>query len=143
MIRSDFIIRQIEKLGVFFAAIRRRILAGTADAATIRKDLYEAASESGFDLDLLVGLNREALFLTVAPGGEVDTLRCWMAAEILYLHGLQEARLDHAESAIDSLEKAKVFYEMALPNGALTGFSEAAERITTVDQELAALGVDG
>ncbi len=142
MIRSDYIVRQIEMLGILFAALRRRILSGSADTASIRQDLYEAASESGFDFELLIGLNKEALFLAVAPAGEVDTLRCWMVAEILYLHGLQAARQDEPEAAIDSLTKARVFYEMALPNGALIGFPEAQERLGEVEAELASLGVE-
>ena len=142
MIRSDYIVRQIEMLGIFFAAIRRRILTGSIDGASIRQDLAQAASDSGFDFELLVGLNKEALFMAVAPAGEVDSLRCWMVAEILYLHGLQTAREENPDAAIDSLTKARVFYEMALPQGALMGFPEAQDRLSEVDSELEALGVE-
>lgn len=140
MIQSDFIIRQIEKLGILFAALRRRILAGKADPGALREELMQAADEAGFDLDLLIGLNQEALFWAVAPGGDVDPLRCWMAAEVLYLHGLQAAREDDVDAAIDALTKARVFFEMSAPNGTLIGFPEAEERIVAVDGELAALG---
>lgn len=134
MPQRDYILRLIEQLGAALAALRRRILGGAVDPATIREELTGLAGRSGFDLELLRGLSGETLHMLVSPTGEVEPARCWLMAELLHLDGLQalaEARREHARA---SLEKARLLFSLVEPGGGmLVGFLEAAERVREID----------
>lgn len=136
MYQRDFILRIIEQLGAALAELRRRILR-RENSLAVREALDETAGQAGFDIELLRGFDLSTLHLLVAPAGEVDLTRCWLIAEILYLDGLESVLSDH--DGRDSLLKARALYDLVRPaRGLLVGMPEATDRITEIDQLIAA-----
>jgi len=135
--QRDFILRQIEALGEFLVAIRKAILGGEADGASIETRLQDVSGKGGMDLALARAATPETIRLLIAPTGDVEPGRCWLLAETLFLDGLQ-AHLSHQEDrALDSFAKARMLFSLLEPMGAfLVGFPEAAERIREIDERV-------
>lgn len=143
MERRDYILRMIEQIGQVLIALRNRIL-GRAPGSEVERDLHAAAGQSGLDLDLARAATPQTLVMLIAPFGEVEPGRCWLAAEILYLDGLNAALEDRTNDARSSLRKARALFELVGPGGAyLVGLPEARDRIREIDERLAGLGPDG
>jgi len=141
MERRDYILRMIEQLGTVLAALRRRILGGTAEPEEIRGELAETAKLGGLDYDLARAMGPDTLRTMVAPGGDVDPGRCWLLAEIFYLEGLEADLAEDAHEARDAFERAGFLYGLLRPlPGNVVGVAEADERLAEVESRLEALG---
>lgn len=141
MERRDYILRMIEQLGSMLAALRKRILGGSADGEEVRGELAEAAKLGGLDYELARAMGPETLRMMVAPGGEVDPGRCWLLAELFYLDGLEAGLAGDAPAARDALERAGFLYGLLRPlPGNVVGVAEADERLAEIETRLEALG---
>jgi hypothetical protein len=137
MDRRDYIMRMIEQVGQVLIALRKIIVGRLAGDAEIEAKLREAAARGGLDLDLARLTTADTLALLVAPSGEVEPGRCWLAAETLYLDGLNAQTRGLTEHARSSYGKARLLFTMVKPwGGQLVGWPEADERITEIDRRL-------
>ena len=134
MPQKDYILRQIELLGAALIQIRKKILAGKADAAEVETRLQEVSQQGGMALDLARASSPETIRMLIAPTGEIEPGACWLLAESLFLDGLHAVQLGDEPRAADSLAKARMLFSLLKPMGAfLVGFPEAAERIREID----------
>jgi hypothetical protein len=135
MTPQDYLLRQIEVLGQILIAIRKMILGGEADGASVEARLQDVSGKGGMDLELARAASPDTLRMLVAPTGEIEPGRCWLLAETLFLDGLQaQATGDEARTA-DSFGKARMLFSLLAPMGAfLVGFPEAAERMREIDE---------
>lgn len=88
MYQRDYILRIIEQLGRALLQVRRRIMGQDLTTAALRDELSAIASQAGMNLDLLRSVDSGTLPVLLAPGGEIEPTRCWLAAELLYLEAL-------------------------------------------------------
>jgi len=136
--QKDYLLRQIEVLGQLLLAIRKMILGGESDGASVEARLQEVAGKGGTDLDLARAATPDTLRLLIAPTGEIEPGRCWLLAETLYLDGVQARLREDPERASDSLRKARMLFSLLAPMGAfLVGFPEASARMEEIEGLLA------
>lgn len=133
-VQRDYILRLIEQAGTILKALLARVRSGEADRTTIAQDLRRAANLGAFDFDILRICDADGIRQLIAPLGETDPSRTWLAAEILFLDGL-EAHLDgQPDDAAFQLGKARILYELLAPTAVLpSGFPETAERLREID----------
>ena len=136
--QRDYILRMIEQAGTVLRALLKRILRREVQLDEVTRDLRQAAALGGLDIDLLRLGDENTVLLMVAPGGEPEPARTWLAAEMLYLDGLA-AQLDECrEEAALSFGKARLLFGLVAATGVFpSGFPEAAERIRDIDERLA------
>ncbi len=140
MHQRDFILRMIEQFGQLLIGLRKMIVGGGGDREEVESALQKGSQEMGFDLDLVRGFSLDSLVMLAGSGGEIQVDRAWLMAEVLLLDGLQAARLGVADTARDSLTKARALYELVGPEGAmLVGIPEIKERVAEIDQALRSL----
>jgi len=138
--QRDYILRLIEQAAAILRHLLQRVRERSVDSAGLRQDLQRASHLGGLDLDLLRLADPQSLLLIVAPAGEIDPSRVWLAAEILYLDALALDADGEAEAAIDRFGKAAALYPLVQPGWGLpTGFPEAATRLQDVESRLAGL----
>ncbi len=137
MASKDYILREIERLGIIFARIFDRILGRTTSLAEVKQDLHAAAGSLGLDLETAHRVSAETLLLLVAPGGVAEPTRCWCFAESFFLEGM-EASLAGQPEAADLLTRARMLYEL-LRGGKYRPLSlpDVDERIARIDEVLA------
>jgi len=137
--QRDYILRMIEQAGTVLRALLNRILRHEAQPDEITRDLRHAAALGGLDIDLLRLGDKDTVLLMVAPGGEPEPARTWLAAEMLYLDGLA-AQLDgRREDATLNFGKARLLFGLVGAAGVFpSGFPEAADRIREIDGYLGA-----
>ena len=134
----------IEQAGMILRQLLARVLRGTADRAVIARDLRQAAQLGGLDLDILRMCDGPTLAQVVAPGGETDPSRAWLAAETLYVDGHGAQIDDRPDDAAASFAKALALYRLLEPTHVLpTGFPEASERIREIEAMLRTLPESG
>jgi len=134
MPQKDYILRQIELLGAALIQIRKKILAGKADAGEVETRLQEISQQGGMALDLARASSPETIRMLIAPTGEIEPGACWLLAESLFLDGLYAVQVGDESRAADSLAKARMLFSLLKPMGAfLVGFPEANERIREID----------
>ncbi len=140
MASKDFILREIERLGVIFRAIMDRIVGRTTSLAEVKQDLHAAAGSLGVDLELAHKVSPETLLLLVAPGGVAEPTRCWVFAESLFLEGLEANLSGQAEQAVELLTRSRMLYEL-LGHGRykLGSLADATERIARIDELLSSI----
>jgi hypothetical protein len=139
--QRDFLLRQIETLGQLLIAIRKMILGGETDGATIEQRLSEASGKGGMELELARAATPDTLRLFIAPTGEIEPGRCWLLAETLYLDGIHARLVEDTPRASDSFRKARMLFSLLKPWGAfLVGFPEAAHRVDEIDGLLSGEG---
>lgn len=135
--QRDYILRLIEQAGTILKQLLRRLSGGQVRRAELTPDLARAAQLGGLDLDLLRVCDGEGLIQLVAPTGEADPARTWLAAETLYLDGLAAEIEGDAAAAQASLGKAAALFRIVAPTWILpTGFPEAGERIVDIEGRL-------
>jgi hypothetical protein len=136
-VQRDYVLRLIEQAGTILKLLLRRILERSASRDELGRDLQRAAHLGGLDLDLLRLCDADGLLHLVAPGGEPDPSRTWLAAETLYLDGLAAELDDRPAEAAQSFAKARALFGMLQPDWVLpTGFPEATARIADIDDHL-------
>lgn len=101
MVQKDYLLRQIEKMGVILAGIRERVFGG--EAVQAMAELRIAAAQGGVDLGLLEMLTPEALLPFL---GEDNLERIIPAAQVLLLKGELEEVIGESEDSAASFEKA-------------------------------------
>ena len=89
--QRDYILRLIEQAGTALKRLFAR-LEGGARHAELMADLQRTAQLGGLDIDLLRMCDAQGLLHVVAPTGEPDPSRTWLAAETL----LVDARVARA-----------------------------------------------
>jgi hypothetical protein len=67
------------------------------------------------DLGLARRLSLESLHILIGSGGEIDSSRCYLLGELLYLHGLQAERRGNAAEAEESLSRSLYLYRLVGP----------------------------
>jgi len=101
MVQKDYLLRQIEKMGVILAGLRELALGGAPVQAL--DQLREEAARAGLLIDLLDSLAPESLLRVI---GESSLERLIPAAEVLTLKGELEEMLEEHEKSDQSFEKA-------------------------------------
>ena len=134
----------IEQAGTVLKHLLARVLGHTADREAVARDLRQAAQLGGLDLDILRLCDGPTLAQVVAPDGETDPSRAWLAAETLYVDGHGAQIDDRPGDAAASFAKALALYRLLEPSHVLpTGFPEAHERIREIEALLRALPDSG
>jgi hypothetical protein len=135
--RADYIIRMIEAVGRILAILVGRILGRSAQPGEVEQKLREAGSIVGVNLDIARAATPEMLEMMVSPSGEIDTSKCFVAAEMLYTDGLDAALDERYDQARNSWHRAVRLYHLIEPRGSfLVGWPEASERITDIERRL-------
>lgn len=106
MPQRDYLLRQIEKLGVILAGIRQRAVGG--EPARALDELREVAGQSGLDLGVLEALAPESLLAVL---GEDNLERLLPAVDLLLLKSEIHNAMDEPQMSADSREKARVLLE--------------------------------
>ena len=101
MVQKDYLLRQIEKMGVILAGLRELAFGGAPVQAL--DQLREEAARAGLLLDLLDSLAPESLLQVI---GESSLERLIPAAEVLTLKGELEEMLGEREKCDQSFAKA-------------------------------------
>jgi hypothetical protein len=139
--QRDYILRLIEQAGTILKALLQRITGQSATRAELAGDLQRAAQLGGLDLDLLRLCDGDGLLQVIAPTGEADPSRTWVAAETLYLDALAAELEGDIDAATAGYAKAVALFRIMEPNWVLpSGFPEAGVRIADINGRLAALG---
>ena len=112
MYRRDYILRLIEQLGRQLIALRNRILRRDQDRDAVRSEIAEIARRTGIDLDVARTVDVSTLRLLMSVAGNVDPGRCWLAAELLLLEGLDAAQAGNPASARRDFARALDLYSM-------------------------------
>ncbi|NJD11499.1 MAG: hypothetical protein FIB01_14050 [Gemmatimonadetes bacterium] len=134
MEQRDFILREIERIGVLLAAVRRRIVGKQTSHQEVRQDLLGAAARLGVDLDTAQQVSAETLAMMLTAGGSLEPTRCWFLAESLYLEGLAALPAATTDQGEDLLLRARMLFELLdRGNIRLAGVTEARERIEEID----------
>lgn len=142
--QRDYILRMIEQAGMILRHLLARVLGRTADREAIARDLRQAAQLGGLDLDILRMCDGPTLAQIVAPGGETDSSRAWLAAETLHVDGCGAQIDERPGDAAASFTKALALYRLLQPTHVLpTGFPETAERIRDIEEQLRKLPESG
>jgi hypothetical protein len=115
--RQDYILRIIEQMGQMLARLLDQILNRPGeDLSGVEADLNGAAHRVGLDLQLARRLAPDTLHMMVSPAGVLDPSRCWVLAELLYLHGLQAERTGDTAAAHESFIRSLYLYELVEPD---------------------------
>ena len=138
--QRDFILRLIEQAGTALKLVLARLREGNVRYSDIAPDLQRAAHLGGLDLDLLRVCDRDGLLQLIAPTGEAEPARTWLAAETLYLDALAQDQENGGSLAHESFQKAAALFRLLEPTWVLpTGFPEASDRIAEIELHLADL----
>ena len=113
MVQRDYLLREIEKIGVIMSAIRQKIFGGKENSAIILEKQIEDAkgmllSEMNFDLDKLLDLNIEDSneYISSFEGFSVENIE-------LLAENISEMGFDYkSDNAQKYLEKALQLYEL-------------------------------
>ncbi|UCC73798.1 MAG: hypothetical protein JSV86_04355 [Gemmatimonadota bacterium] len=106
MAQRDYLLRQIEQLGVALARIRELILGG--EPVLAKAGLQQVAAQSGVDLEVLQVLAPESLLQLLMGAGEGNLEKLIPAAEVLFLKGELEEYLGQTGRSAQSFAKASL-----------------------------------
>lgn len=106
MYQRDFILRIIEQLGRALVQLRRRMLAEKLPAQELQGELEAVARQAGLNLELIRSVDSATLPMLVAPSGEMEPARCWLAAELLYLEILRAHEAGRTHERLRELDRA-------------------------------------
>lgn len=137
MVQKDYLLRQIEKMGVILAGIRAK--AGVAPVAALA-ELRVVAERAGISLEFLDALDGESL---VAILGESSLEKLLPAAEILTLKGELEERAGQPGRRRESVAKASALVRQVLALLGEDGEAALLQRVEDLRARLSALGADG
>lgn len=137
MVQKDYLLRQIEKVGVILAGIRAK--AGGAPVEALA-ELRAVAARAGVELEFLDALDADSL-LTIL--GESSLEKLLPAAEILTLKGELEERAGQAGRRRDSVAKAGVLVRRLLALLGEEGEPALLERVEQLRRRLSEVGENG
>lgn len=137
MSQRDFILREIERLGAFMVALRKRLLGGESAVAEVRTDLDAFGRRAGIDIVMLRSLSAETLVSAAEGRAGADPATCWVWAEFLYLDGLAARADEDDAAAFDRFSKSLLLY--GLLRTPLTGgwLAEVPDRVKEIESYLA------
>jgi hypothetical protein len=140
--RQDYMLRLIEQMGSSLVELARRILnLDPTELPETAAELNALAHRVGMDLGLARRLDVESLHIMITAAGTVDPGRCWILAELLYLHGLQAERGQQLEAAQQSYGRSLHLYRQVEPEYTpLIELPAAAERLRELNERLLELG---
>jgi len=140
--RQDYILRLIEQMGRVLAGFVDRILNRAPDElGDVEAELNGMAHKVGLDLELARRLEPGSLHIMIASGGDVDPGRCWLLAELLFLHGLQAQRRGEPDSALESFTRSLHLYRLVQPGWAsAVPLPDAEARRIELQERIQALG---
>lgn len=128
MQQRDYLLREIEKIGLVMAAIRQKLFGGKGDLfLSVEKQLDEAKgkllNDAGFDLDKILIMSAEELnqYLALFQGFNVDNIE--LLAETLARIGFDS----ETEKRQSYLQKALQLYELC--NGKDKTYSVSREKM--------------
>jgi hypothetical protein len=101
LVEKDYLLRQIEKMGVILAGIRELVFGGEPVRAMV--ELRREAARAGVAFELLDALAAESLLEIL---GESNLEKLIPAAQVLLLKAELEAQLGETEASAISIEKA-------------------------------------
>jgi hypothetical protein len=101
LVEKDYLLRQIEKMGVILAGIRELVFGGEPVRAMVQ--LRQEAARAGVGLEFLDTLAAESLLEIL---GESNLEKLIPAAQVLLLKAELEAQLGETEASAQSIEKA-------------------------------------
>lgn len=99
--QKDYLLRQIEKMGVILAGIRELVFGG--EPVRAMAELRQEAARAGVGLEFLDTLAAESLLEIL---GESNLEKLIPAAQVLLLKAELEAQLGEKEASARSIEKA-------------------------------------
>lgn len=114
MYQTDWLLRQIEQMG----AVLRRLVAALRerrpdDVITLSR---EAMTDLlGSDADMIDALSGEGVVTLLSAGGELDTFRAHMLAELLIARADALAMLGRPADAAAERQRARVLLEAVAP----------------------------
>jgi hypothetical protein len=133
----------IEQAAAVLRAVLARLTRAGADTADVTSDLERAAHLGGFDLAILRICDAPSVMSMLAPGGEPEPGRTWLAAEILFLDGQTARMRGDAAAAVTSFAKARLLFGLLEPSAVVpTGFPEATERLREIATYVDELSTD-
>jgi hypothetical protein len=137
--QRDYLLRLIEQLARVLAQLLDRVLNHPPEElAATEAELNEIAQRVGLDLELARRLDADSLAIMIAPAGSVDPARCWLLAELLYLHGLQAERRGMSEVAMQSFARSLHLYAQVQPSWrASVPLPEATARRAELEERIA------
>ncbi len=140
----DYLMRFIERLSQALGDILNRLLRGQAVEFTeVASDLNSVAHRAGFDLELARHMAPESLLDMVTTNGTVDNHRCWVLAELLFLHGLKCGKVNDVEGALQSYERSASLYGQVQPEKDAThDLPEPRSRVEEVQDRMLKLRDD-
>ena len=140
MAQRDFILREIERLGEFLAALRRRLLGGGEEggSAQLRSELDAFGERSGLNPTLLRSLTSDTLALMMQGRAGTDPATCWLWAEFLYVDGLTAEAEGDSVAARDRWSKALMLYSLLGTSAAGAWLQDVPDRISEIEQRLGA-----
>ena len=113
MEQKDYLLREIEKIGLIMSAIRQKIFGGKENTAITLESQVEAAkglllNETDFDLDIFLDLNKEESdkYISSFEGFSVENIE--LLAECISQIGFS----DNPNNSRKYLEKALQLYEL-------------------------------
>jgi hypothetical protein len=138
MAQRDYILREIERLGEFLAALRRRLLGGAENGgvAQVRGDLEEFGQRAALNPTLLRSLTADTLALMIRDRAGADPATCWLWAEFLYIDGLTAQAEGDEDAARDRLMKARTLYGLLSTPHAAAWLEQVPERIAEIESLL-------
>jgi len=101
LVEKDYLLRQIEMMGVILAGIRELVFGGEPIRALV--ELRQEAARAGVGLEFLDALAAESLLEIL---GESNLEKLIPAAQVLLLKAELEAQLGEIEASVNSIEKA-------------------------------------
>ncbi|MGD8277355.1 MAG: hypothetical protein PVH00_04985 [Gemmatimonadota bacterium] len=139
MAQRDYLLRMIERMGQVLIRLRKMLAGERFGGPRFREEFDAAASQFGITPAVLRDATPETLVMLFGP--TVDPSRCWLAAELLYLEGLEAETDARNDDAVAAFAKATLLFRLIEPAGVmLAGWPEAAERIEDIRQRLDTLG---
>lgn len=135
MYQTDWLLRQIEQMG----DVLRRLLSALRehrphDAIQLTREAVGELLDT--DPDLIDALTGEGLVTLLSAGGEVDTFRAHMLAELLLARADAHAQLERQDLAKTERVRARALLEAVLPLAEDAEAARVAELLGWLDESV-------
>jgi hypothetical protein len=133
--QRDYVLRMIEQAAAALKAALARARGRNGSRGELTLELRRASQLGGLDFDLLRVCDVPTIMQMVAPSGEPDPARTWLAAEALFVDASAAAGSGADDEAGMLFAKARLLYGMIAPTAILpTAFPEIPERLREIDE---------